>query len=173
VKATFFLIGQSAQAHPDLARRELADGHTIGNHTFSHALLNHLTPMAAEAQIDRGFAAIAQVLRGATAPAPKISFFRFPGFASTPALLRQLQQRGIIVFGADLWASDWNRMSPGQELALVLARIEAKRGGIVLLHDTKAQTAAMLPDFLRALRQRGYRIVQAVPATRGLVGAQP
>src|SRR3954466_6168040 len=35
-KATFFLLGRSAQAHPDLARRELAEGHTVGNHTYSH-----------------------------------------------------------------------------------------------------------------------------------------
>jgi peptidoglycan/xylan/chitin deacetylase (PgdA/CDA1 family) len=86
-------------------------------------------------------------------------FFRFPGFASSSALLERLERRGIIVFGADLWASDWDRMSPNQELALVLGRIEANRGGIVLLHDTKARTAAMLPSLLRALKARDYRIV--------------
>jgi hypothetical protein len=41
------------------------------------------------------------------------------------------------VFGADLWASDWNRMTPNQELRLVMKRLDANRGGIVLLHDTK------------------------------------
>ena len=55
-------------------------------------------------------------------------------------------------------------MSPPGELALVLARVEANRGGIVLFHDTRAQTAAMLAGFLRALKNRGYRLVHAVPA---------
>lgn len=68
-----------------------------------------------------------------------------------------------MVFGADLWASDWNPMSPDQELNVVLDRLEAARGGIVLFHDTKRQTAAMLPAFLRSLKAHGYRIVHVVP----------
>jgi peptidoglycan-N-acetylglucosamine deacetylase len=86
----------------------------------------------------------------------------FPGFASSPALLDRLDQRGIVVFGADPWASDWNPMSPGQELALVRGRVETNQGGIVLFHDTKLATAAMLPAFLQALKCRGYRVVHVV-----------
>jgi len=56
---------------------------------------------------------------------PRTPFFRFPGFASTPYLLNRLAARNIVVFGADLWASDWRAMSPGQELRLMLARLEA------------------------------------------------
>jgi peptidoglycan/xylan/chitin deacetylase (PgdA/CDA1 family) len=55
-------------------------------------------------------------------------------------------------------------MSADQELRLVLERIELTRGGIVLFHDTKAQTATMLPGFLRALKRRGYGVVHVVPA---------
>lgn len=54
-------------------------------------------------------------------------------------------------------------MSPDQELNVVLDRLEAARGGIVLFHDTKRQTAAMLPAFLRSLKAHGYRIVHVVP----------
>ncbi len=50
-------------------------------------------------------------------------------------------------------------MSPGQELRLMLGRLEAAHGGIVLFHDTKRQTAVMLPAFLRSLKAEGYRIV--------------
>jgi len=46
----------------------------------------------------------------------------------------------------------------------VMERIEAAHGGIVLFHDTKKQTAAMLPAFLRALKRGGYRVVHIVPA---------
>ena len=95
---------------------------------------------------------------------PTTPFFRFPGFASSVALLDRLQARHIVVFGADVWASDWLPMTPAQELQLILARIERRGSGIVLLHDTKAQTAAMLPAFLRELKRRGYRIVHVVAA---------
>jgi peptidoglycan/xylan/chitin deacetylase (PgdA/CDA1 family) len=95
-------------------------------------------------------------------------FFRFPYFSSTPPLLDWLERRHMAVFGADLWASDWNPMSPDQELRLILERVEASRGGIILFHDTKAQTAAMLPAFLRALKARGFSIVDAADA-----GARP
>jgi len=75
-----------------------------------------------------------------------------------------MSERHIVVFGADVWASDWNPMSPGQQLRLILGRIDEVGRGIVLFHDTKAQTARMLPAFLRELKRRGYRIVHVVPA---------
>jgi peptidoglycan-N-acetylglucosamine deacetylase len=162
VRATFFLLGRNASAYPQLARRELAEGHTVAHHSFSHPLLNRMRPAAAEAEIDRGFAAVDRALYGTAATRPRTPFFRFPGFASTPYLLNRLAAQNIVVFGADLWASDWSRMSPGQELNLTLARLEATRGGIVLFHDTKRQTAVMLPTFLRSLKARGYRIVHVI-----------
>jgi hypothetical protein len=68
------------------------------------------------------------------------------------------------VFGADFWASDWNRMTPQQELTLITERLKAAGKGIILFHDTKAQTAAMLPAFLRYLRENDYHVVHALPA---------
>src|SRR5450631_4807227 len=148
VRATFFLIGRNAQARPVLARRELAEGHTVGYHSFSHPMLDRMPIAAAQADIDRGIAAVETALHRPAERTPT-PFFRFPYFASTPPLLDWLERRRMVVFGADLWASDWNPMSPDQELALILARVEASQGGIVLFHDTKAQTAAMIPPFLR------------------------
>ena len=165
VRATFFLLGRNAAAAPALAKRELAEGHTIAHHSFSHPLLGHMSLAAAEAEIDRGIAAVDRAAYGDSSAKPRTPFFRFPGFASSPALLARMQARGIVVFGADLWASDWNPMSPAQELALTLARLDAAHGGIVLFHDTKAQTAAMLPAFLRALHARGFHVVHVVPAS--------
>jgi peptidoglycan/xylan/chitin deacetylase (PgdA/CDA1 family) len=164
VRATFFLLGRNAAAAPALARRELADGHTIAYHTFSHPLLNHMSIAAADAEIDRGIAAVDHAVYGASGSKPRVPFFRFPGFAASPALLDRMAARGIVVFGADLWASDWNPMSPARELALTLQRLNAAGRGIVLFHDTKSQTAAMLPAFLRALKTRGYHVVHIVPA---------
>jgi len=164
VRATFFVVGQNGVAHPDLLRRERAEGHTIGYHTWSHPLLNRVPPGVAEAEIDHGIDAVERVLYGASERAPPIRFFRFPGLASTPPLLDRLAARGIVSFGADLWASDWRPMTPDAELKLVMQRLNTLGRGIVLLHDTKAQTAAMLPAFLEALREQNFRVVTVVPA---------
>jgi peptidoglycan-N-acetylglucosamine deacetylase len=163
VKATFFVLGRNAVGHPDLLRRELSEGHTVAHHTWSHRLLNRTSLAAAQAEIDRGIAAVDGVLYGKHQAQPVTPFFRFPGFASSPALLERLAHRRIVVFSADTWAGDWNPMSPHAELRLVLNRVEQAHGGIVLFHDTKRQTAAMLPAFLRALRTRGFRVVHVVP----------
>ena len=141
-------LGRSALAHKELARRELAEGHTVAHHTYAHPLLDRMPVAAAEAEIDRGFAAVDTALYGEAGRTPATPFFRFPGFASSPALLDRLERRGIVVFGADLWASDWKPMTPEQQLKLVLERIESARGGIVLFHDTKIadrRNASSLP----------------------------
>lgn len=165
VQATFFLIGRNAEAMPGLVRREIAAGHSVGHHSYSHpgGTLRALGEAAAEAEIERGIAADEQTGYGAVASRPHTPFFRFPGFADTPALLGYLAGRGIAVFGSDLWASDWRQMTPEAERALVLARLEKLRKGIILFHDSKESTAAMLPAFLRELRARGYRVVHVTP----------
>jgi peptidoglycan/xylan/chitin deacetylase (PgdA/CDA1 family) len=164
VRATFFLIGKPASEHPDLVRRIAAEGHTIGHHTWSHRSLMRIKPGDAVEEINRGIGADELALHGKATSIPSTPFFRFPGFESTPATLDLLQSRGIVVFGADLWASDWNRMTPAQELKLLIDRLKVAGKGIILLHDTKTQTAAMLPAFLRYLRDNHYGVVHLVPA---------
>jgi peptidoglycan/xylan/chitin deacetylase (PgdA/CDA1 family) len=163
VRATFFLLGRNAEAHAAIVRRELAEGHSLGHHTFAHPLLDRMPLAKAEAEIARGVAAVERAAGGERTGAA--AFFRFPGFASSPTLLDAVNRRGFVVFGADVWASDWLPMGPEKELQLVLARIDKIGRGIVLLHDTKKETAAMLPAFLRELKRRGYRIVHVVPAS--------
>jgi peptidoglycan/xylan/chitin deacetylase (PgdA/CDA1 family) len=161
-KATFFVIGSNAAASPALLRRELEEGHTIGTHSWSHPLLSRLTPSEARNEIEHGMKAVNGIL-GGKASLDKTPFFRFPGFAATDGLMDWLNGHGVVVFGADLWASDWNRMTPETELALVLRRLDLAGGGILLLHDTKQQTAAMVPALLRELAARSYRLVHVVP----------
>ncbi len=97
-----------------------------------------------------------------TAPSPRpprVPIFRFPGFGDSPALLAWLKSRHIAVFGADLWASDWLPQTPQDELALLMGRLDKAGRGIILLHDIKAETAAMLPALLQALKAGRYRVV--------------
>ena len=164
VRATFFLVGKPAQEHPTLVRRISAAGHTIGHHTWSHRSLSQIPPDQALEEIDRGIEAVETALHGVATNTPSTPFFRFPNFDSTPAAVALLQSRGIVVFGADLWASDWRPMTPRQELKLITDRLKAAGRGIILFHDPRAQTAAMLPAFLRYLRDNHYRVVHVVPA---------
>jgi peptidoglycan/xylan/chitin deacetylase (PgdA/CDA1 family) len=172
VRATFFLLGRNAQAHPQLVRREQAEGHSLGTHSFNHPLLGHLPLAKAQAEIEHGMQAVDAALGIAPQSGSATRFFRFPGFVSTPALLDWLQQRGTVVFGADVWASDWRTQTPEEELKLLLKRITKTDHGIVLLHDTRAETVHMLPALLRALKERGYRIVHVVPAESSAASAQ-
>jgi peptidoglycan/xylan/chitin deacetylase (PgdA/CDA1 family) len=168
VRATFFLIGKPASEHPGLVRRIAAEGHTVGHHTWLHRSLKQIKPSETTEEIDRGIAAVEMALHGKATTVPSTPFFRFPGFESTPATLELLRSRGIVVFGTDLWASDWDSMTPEEELKLITDRLEIARRGIILFHDPKARTATMLPAFLRYLRDNHYRVVHLVPASPGL-----
>jgi peptidoglycan-N-acetylglucosamine deacetylase len=175
VKATFFLIGRNAQAAPGLTRRELAEGHTLGHHTFSHpaATMRGLNDAMAREDINKGFEADDKAAYGKAEADPKVPFFRFPGFADTPELVAWLESRNITIFGTDLWALDWQPMTPQEELAYVLGKLEIEKRGILLLHDTRRTTVAMLPLLLTELKKRGFRIVHIVPGKTESTDAPP
>lgn len=164
VHATFFTVGRNSAAHPALMKRILAEGHTLGHHSMTHPMTLADMPFdKAVADIEKGLAADEKAAYGSVGAKPRVPFFRFPGFGSSPALLDYLGTRGIAVFGADLWASDWNEMTPEAELKLVMERLAHARRGILLLHDIRGQTVKMLPAFLEALKEHGYKIVHVVP----------
>jgi peptidoglycan-N-acetylglucosamine deacetylase len=163
VRATFFMIGRMAQAAPALARRVAAEGHTVAYHSYSHPLMRWLGEERAKDDIERGFKAVDQAVYGRAADQPRTPFFRYPGFADAPALNAWLAGRAIGVFGTDLWAGDWWPMTPQAEAAITLARLEREKRGIILFHDTRAQTVAMIPELLRQLKARGYHVVHIVP----------
>jgi peptidoglycan/xylan/chitin deacetylase (PgdA/CDA1 family) len=167
VRATFFLIGQNAAANPQVVRRQIREHHTVAHHTWSHPsiTMRGLSDEAARADITKGIAADERAGYGsaATPATPHVPFFRFPGFADTKPLLSWLAAQKVAVFGADVWASDWLEMTPEAELKLIMSRLDAAGRGIVLFHDSRPSTAAMMPDFLRELKARNYRVVHMVP----------
>ena len=157
-KATFFVIGRNAEAQPDLVRREIAEGHTVGSHSYSHPLaMSKMTFDAAMADIDRGAAAVDKAAGGKAT-----KFFRFPGFVDSPALLAAVEKKNMPVFGTDLWASDWTPMTPEAELDLLMRRLRRAGRGVILLHDIKKQTADMLPALLAALKAEHFQLVHVV-----------
>lgn len=175
VRATFFDIGRNAESLPQIARREVAEGHTVAYHTYSHPqpTLLFMSDAAARADILKGMIAVEKAAYGQdfSGGEPKdlkdlklhAPFFRFPGFADTEELRRWLAANNVGVFGADLWAGDWIKMTPREELNLVMRRLDRLGKGILLLHDTHQWTADMVPMLLRELKAKGYRVVHMVP----------
>jgi peptidoglycan/xylan/chitin deacetylase (PgdA/CDA1 family) len=163
VRATFFLIGKPASEHPDLVRQIAAAGHSIGHHTWSHRNLRAMKPEEAADEINKGIGAVEMAQNGVSTTTPSTPFFRYPGFLMSQQTLDDLEKRRIVVFGADVIANDWIPMTPEAQLKLLTDRLKAAGKGIILLHDPEVQTAAVLPAFLRYLRDNGYSVVHVVP----------
>src|SRR5262245_5340959 len=162
VKATFFVIGHMAKGAPDLLQRVHREGHSVGTHTQNHPLRIPRLPIeAATREIEEGIASAAAALGDPAAVAP---FFRIPGLGRTDAIEAYAATRGLMVWSADAPADDWRRISPQQVIARSLERLERKRGGVLLLHDMQPATVLALPELLRELKRRNFRIVHVVPA---------
>ncbi|MGY4412321.1 peptidoglycan/xylan/chitin deacetylase (PgdA/CDA1 family) [Bradyrhizobium sp. LB7.1] len=164
VRPTFFLVGRSSAKYPDLVRRIAALGYTMAHHSWSHPIISKISFEQAKEDIEFGIAADETSLNGFWIRTRSAPFFRFPYFDWTPATLDFLRSRGIVVFGADLWARDWENITPGEALKNLTDHLETSRRVIILLHDAQARTAAMMPALLRYLRENGYRVVHLVSA---------
>ncbi|MGE0061227.1 MAG: polysaccharide deacetylase family protein [Xanthobacteraceae bacterium] len=160
VKATFFLVGRQAQAHPELVRAIVAAGHSIGTHSQNHPLTFDQMPLErARAEIDDGIASVTAALGEAPPP-----FFRIPGFLRSREVEQQLAARNIVLWGTDADADDWYKTATPEDIvAKAIQRLEAKKRGILLLHDVQPATALALPALLKELKARGWRVVHAVP----------
>ena len=161
VKATFFLVGRHAKAHPEAARRVYNAGHTIGTHSQNHPLTFHvMSGTRAEHEIDEGIASVAAALGEPKALAP---FFRIPGLLRTQSVEAHLRMRSLVVWSADTNADDWRKIGSDRVLQLALSRLEERGKGMLLLHDIQPRTVLMLPTLLRELKSRGFKIVHVVP----------
>src|SRR5215468_5902973 len=161
VKATFFIVGSMANDSPELVQRVYSEGHTIGTHTQTHAHIAQLSFDEAKQEIEDGIASTKAALSDSQTLAP---FFRPPFLEMTPRIANYLASNRIMLWGIDLQADDWLLITADEIVARVLKRIERPRKGVLLLHDIQPPTAKALPKLLKELKQRGYRIVHAVPA---------
>ena len=165
VKATFFTIGQMAQASPEGVRKLRDAGHTIGSHTQNHPLsMNRMSIERAKKEIDDGIASVKAAL-GDDADTALAPFFRIPGLLRADNVEDYLAAQGIQIWSADFLADDWRHIPSSRVYELAMSRLEAKGKGILLLHDIQARTVAALPRILNELKARGYHIVHVVPAT--------
>jgi peptidoglycan/xylan/chitin deacetylase (PgdA/CDA1 family) len=163
VKATYFLVGEMARAFPAAVRRIYEEGHTIGTHSDDHPTRFGQLPIDKMRQeIDWGISDVSAALGDPKYLAP---FFRIPGLARSDTVESELAARGLSVFSSDTVADDWHHRIGGKQIiAAAMRRLEAYGKGILLLHDIHPKTVAALPGLLKELKDKGFHIVQLVPA---------
>ncbi len=157
-KATFFAIGSKVRQHPEIAKREIEEGHEIANHTYNHRFLSSaaFTPEQIREEISRTQQSIF------LATGQKANLFRPPGGMFNDRVLEEAKRERLQTV---LWSwhqdtRDWARPGVGHIVRKVLRN--ARGGDIVLLHDYvsgSSQTAAALAIILPELHKQGYRFV--------------
>src|SRR5262245_32873785 len=163
VKATFFMVGRMVQAYPAAVRRVYDEGHTIANHSQTHPFTFHkMSVDQASHEIEGGFSSLRTALGDPKAVAP---FFRFPGLLRQTSVEQYLAAHDYMTWSVDIAADDWTHINNRDVARRAISRLEARGKGILLLHDIQARTALALPEILKELKARGFKIVHVVPAT--------
>lgn len=152
IKATFYLIGNRVQAHPQIARRIAEEGHEIGNHSWSHPFLNRLSDRSVTREIDQTSDVIFQVTGR-----PPVTF-RPPYGAFTQrqrSALYNARNLPTILWSVD--PQDWRRPGSGVVASRILNH--AHQGGIILSHDIHRGTIDAMPRALDGITGQGLRFV--------------
>jgi peptidoglycan/xylan/chitin deacetylase (PgdA/CDA1 family) len=162
VTATFFLCGKNVERHPEIARRIVAEGHTIGNHTYSHPFPYFRRRSFIAAEIDRA----QDVIERVTGYRPKI--FRPPFGARWLGMHAVLRERSLPLINWSDTGYDWReRVDIARETLKHL-----RPGSIILLHDGRevhpphevdqSRTVSALPTIIDGARQAGLNFVSVV-----------
>lgn len=152
VKATFFCIGGQIEKHPEILQRIASDGHTIGNHTYSHStrfgFLNSVE-IAGELQLTDK---LVQDNSGL-----KTKLFRPPYGVTSPFVARALKLTGHTVIGWNIRSLD----AIVKDESRIMKRIKSRLtpGSIILLHDTSLKTVNVLEQLLVLLQENNYQVV--------------
>jgi polysaccharide deacetylase family sporulation protein PdaB len=151
VRATFFLIGQQAQRHPEVVKLIRQAGHQLGNHTYSHIKLNGVPSETIKQELEK----TREILREITGETPVL--FRPPWGFFDPRSLAQIAQ---CKFNVVLWSvdsRDWSRAGAGAIKGNIFAKVQ--NGSIILCHDDHDQLVEALPDIIKGLKEEGYQFI--------------
>ncbi|PWE76034.1 oligosaccharide deacetylase [Bradyrhizobium sp. SUTN9-2] len=157
-KGLFFSVGKHATYHPEILKQVLAQGHTVGTHTWSHVNLNSkkLTEQQVKDEVEKGFSAVKFAL--GTNPAP---FFRFPQLQHNPAMVSYFGTRNVAMFSTEIDSFDFRKgATPEKIVETVMTRLDKLGKGIILMHDFQKNTGLALPTLLARLKAGGYKVVQ-------------
>jgi peptidoglycan/xylan/chitin deacetylase (PgdA/CDA1 family) len=151
-KATFFCIGKNIEAHPDIFKKIVEDGHTVGNHSYSHSpFFDFYRKKQVIAEIKQTDALIESFL------GKKTTLFRPPYGVTNPSIRRALAITQHKTIGWNIRSLDGITKKEKFLLDRIIKRI--KPGGVVLLHDTSIQTVQVLEQLLSLLQKNNYAVV--------------
>ncbi|WP_251032759.1 polysaccharide deacetylase family protein [Bacillus sp. ISL-7] len=154
-KATFFMIGEQMDKHPEMVKKVVEQGHEIGNHTYTHPKLSELSPAECLEEIERTEKLI-QDLAG-----QKPVVFRPPYLDYNHDTVLVMQQKGYPMIGAlNMEAQDWDM--PGVEHILANSRDCVKNGCILIFHDgygDRSETIEAVRTLVSELTSQGYQLV--------------
>jgi cellulose synthase/poly-beta-1,6-N-acetylglucosamine synthase-like glycosyltransferase/spore germination protein YaaH/peptidoglycan/xylan/chitin deacetylase (PgdA/CDA1 family) len=160
IKGVFLLIGENAEARPDLVRRELNTGHMIGNHSYYHPDLSRTSPLRMELELN----VTERLLEWISGKQPKL--FRPPYHsdetldqAGNAQVIGRAGQMGYFTIGEDIDPEDFAQRDADVVAKSVLD--QADKGSVILLHDgggDRAATLAAIPKILDGLAAKGIGI---------------
>jgi peptidoglycan/xylan/chitin deacetylase (PgdA/CDA1 family) len=151
-KATFFCIGKNIEAHPDILKKIIDEGHTVGNHSYGHSpFFDFYRKKQVIAEIEQTDALIESVL------GKKPILFRPPYGVTNPSIRRALAVTKHKTIGWNIRSLDGGTKNEKFIFDRIIKRI--KPGGIVLLHDTSIQTVNVLEQLLSFLQKNNYSVV--------------
>jgi len=161
IKAVFFMIGYHVQQYPDIARRVVEEGHTIGNHGYAHSVMLYYTP----AEIEEEIKYTEHVIREITGQTTR--YFRPPKAWLRKKIKRKIKSMGYDIILWSLNSKDWVSFNHKTIARYLSYRI--KNGDILLFHDSgnvfsreggvRTQTVKTISLLARQLREKGYEFV--------------
>ena len=149
--ATFFLLGNNAQAHPGLVRAIGAAGHEIGNHTWSHPDLRRLSVESRNRQVASTQDVLDSLVR------EPVTRWRPPYGAVPVGGVPWARAHGLAMTLWTIDTLDWQNPSAGTEIARVVPRVH--NHSVVLFHDHSRTTQRVLDEVLSGVQARGYQVV--------------
>ena len=154
VPAAFFLVGNYIQQSPDLVRRMVAEGHTVGNHTMHHYDMSRLSDKAAFSKELTDLEALYKETVGQELP----KYYRPPQGIYSEENLKMAQELGYKTLFWSLAYVDWNNdAQPTREAAFAKLLPRTHNGAVVLLHSTSKTNAEILGELIDKWKAMGYR----------------
>jgi len=161
VKATFFMLGEHVQRYPEIARRVVAEGHEIENHSYGHHVLIYYKTEELIKEIKDTEKAIKDVTGRTT------QYFRPPKAWLSSAEKKTINEMGYKIILWTLNSKDWVTFHDKQIVSYITRHIQP--GDILLFHDSggaltaeggdRKQTVRTIPRLVRKLKEKGYRFV--------------
>ncbi|MEZ0180829.1 polysaccharide deacetylase family protein [Flavobacterium oncorhynchi] len=151
-KATFFCIGKNVETHPEIVKQIIAEGHLVGNHSYSHSkFFDFYNAKQIKEEIEKTDSLLEKYTL------KKINFFRPPYGVTTPSIRRALKITGHKTIGWNIRSLDGGTTNVELIFNRIIKRVSP--GGIVLLHDTGSHSVIVLEQFLQFLQQNNYQVV--------------